>query len=205
MTNLVKCSLETPEHGVVCPKIYFYPGDEYHDSYSRSDRGNVLWYAGGSIDWTSLSAFHRGVDEIDRGHFDALQTTDFATGCCMLIKREALEKVGMFDKRYFLYFEDVDLSARIKDAGYTLGFCSSSHIWHKNAKSSGGSGSQIHNYYIARNRLLFSFQHGSLRNKLLALRVWVTYILSASSLEQQAAIDFALRRFGKQPVVLSVE
>ena len=36
----------------------------------------------------------------------------------MLFKREVLEKVGLFDEKYFLYYEDADLSERIKKANY---------------------------------------------------------------------------------------
>ncbi len=203
--KLLQCNTEYPEHGVICPKIYFYPGNEYHPSYTKSQKGLILWYAGGSIDWTSLSAFHRGVDELDRGHFDSQKESEYATGCCMFIKREVLEKVGIFDKRFFLYFEDVDLSARIKKAGYSIGFCPAAVIWHKNAQSSGGAGSDTHNYYIARNRLLFTFKHGSSKSIFLALRVWLSYLLTGSTFEQQAAVDFVLQRFGKQPVVLHAE
>ena len=140
LKRLAECSQENPEYGLICPKIYFYKGNEYHKKeYARSELGSVLWYAGGSIDWQNLAAFHRGVDEVDRGQFDSFQGSDFATGCCVLIKREVLEKVGTFDKRFFLYFEDVDLSVRTRRAGYEIGFCPASIVWHKNAGSSGGS------------------------------------------------------------------
>lgn len=202
LQELLDCSEEHPEHGLICPKIYFYKGNEFHKkSYSRTQLGSVLWYAGGSIDWQHLAAFHRGVDEVDRSHFDTPTETDFATGCAVLIKREVLEKVGTFDKRFFLYFEDVDLSERAKNAGYTIGFCPSSVVWHKNAGSSGGSGSSVHNYYIARNRLLFAVKHGSIKTKLVGLRVLLQYALMGSYYERMAVADLLLRRFGKQPIV----
>lgn len=205
VTKLLQCAKNNPTLGVVCPKIYFYPGNEFHASYARNQKGSVLWYAGGSIDWSSLSAFHRGVDEVDRGHFDAQEASEFATGCAMLLKREVLEKVGIFDKRFFLYFEDVDLSERIKKAGYKIGFCPEAVVWHRNAQSSGGSGSDTHRYYLARNKLLFTFKHGGFKDIVLGVRVWLQYALRGTTLEQQAALDFLFQRFGKQPVVLHAE
>ena len=202
LKRLLSCSDENPEYGLICPKIYFYKGNEYHKkSYKRSELGNILWYAGGSIDWSNLAAFHRGVDEVDRGQFDTFQTSDFATGCCVLLKREVLEKVGTFDKRFFLYFEDVDLSVRTRRAGYEIGFCPTAVVWHKNAGSSGGSGSKLHQYYIARNRLLFTFKHGSKAQLLTGLRALLQYVFGGNRYEQTAVLHFLLRRFGKQPVV----
>lgn len=202
LQKLIDCIEEHPEYGLICPKIYFYKGNEFHKkSYSRSDLGRVLWYAGGSIDWLNIVAFHRGVDEIDRGQFNTFESQDFATGCCVLIQREVLEKVGTFDKRFFLYFEDVDLSVRAKKAGYEIGYCPDSVIWHKNAGSSGGAGSKIHNYYIARNRLLFALKHGGKRVKLLGLRILLQYVVFGSEYQRFAVWHFLLRRFGKQQII----
>jgi GT2 family glycosyltransferase len=186
------------EVGICSPKIYFAKGDQYHDKYEKIDDGNIIWYAGGAIDWDHLHAFHRGVDEIDRGQFDDLTTSDFATGCCMLINREVLEKIGLFDKHYFLYLEDVDLCMRAVSQQYEIGFVPSAKIWHKNARSSGGSGSITQDYYVTRNQLYFTFHHGTLLNKLTAIRIaWGA--LNSGSHEKRLAIFHALTgQFGKQ-------
>lgn len=202
LQKLLDCSEAHPDYGLICPKIYFYKGNEFHQkSYVRTQLGKVLWYAGGSIDWFNLAAFHRGVDEVDYGQFDMFGDVDFATGCCVLIKREVLEKVGTFDKRFFLYFEDVDLSVRAKRAGYGIGYCPESIVWHKNAGSSGGAGSKVHNYYIARNRLLFAFKHGDNRVKMIGLRILLQYIFAGTIYQRVAVWHFILGRFGKQQIV----
>jgi GT2 family glycosyltransferase len=157
--------------GVVSPLIYFASGYEFHhDSYTEKERGKVVWYAGGKIDWENVYAWHWGVNEVDHGHFYRAEPTDFATGCCMAVSRTVIEQVGMMDERYFLYMEDTDWSVRIKKAGYKLLFEPSSVIWHKNAGSTGGPGSALHQYYQARNRILFARQYAPLRSKVAVYR-----------------------------------
>ncbi len=199
---LFTCIETNPKYGIVGSKIYFYKGSEFHqNSYKKDQLGEVLWYAGGSIDWQHLSAFHRGVDEVDRGQFDRQKTSDFATGCSLMIRREVLEKVGTLDKRYFLYLEDVDLSMRARKAGYEIGFCPESKVWHKNAASSGGSGSTIHDYYQTRNRLLFAATHGDWQAWLAAVRLSWRDFFSGNEKKRQGVLHALTNQFGKQPVV----
>lgn len=190
-----------PEAGLASPKIYFAPGYEFHkNSYSRAQRGRVLWYAGGSLDWQHLVLFHRGVDELDRQHFDHQTTSDFATGCCLMIKREVLEKIGTLDKKFFLYLEDADFSLRARRAGYEVGFCSQSVVWHKNAGSSGGAGSRLHEYYQTRNRLLFAFSHGDWRVWWTALRLIGQWLWQGDEVYRQAVWHALTGQYGKQPI-----
>lgn len=190
------------ECGLVSPKIYFTAGREYHEqSYGNNQQGKVLWFAGGSIDWQNLLAFHRGVDEVDRGQMSATDAVDFATGCCVLIKREVLEKIGLLDKRYFLYFEDVELSMKAQSFGYKLLFCPEAVAWHDNAGSSDGAGSVTHQYYQTRNRLLFFWEYGSLKTKSTILKLLLRLLVSKNKMERIASQHFVRRQFGKQPIL----
>lgn len=194
--------IQGERRGLATSKIYFEKGCEFYpESYNKEELGRIIWFAGGTIDWPNLMAFHRGVDEVDYGQFDHLTKTDFATGCCMLIKREVIEKIGILDKRYFLYLEDVDFSVRAVEKGYGIVFCPESVVYHKNAGSTGGSGSPIHFYYQTRNRLLFFLKHGRLRSKITAFRFWLRLMFSKNSVERKVALDYLLKRYGKQPVV----
>ncbi|MEN8252823.1 MAG: glycosyltransferase family 2 protein [Patescibacteria group bacterium] len=202
LNQLYKRAKREKSSCLICPKIYFEKGYEYHAmSYSPRERGKVFWYAGGSIDWPNLTAHHRGVDEIDRGHFDNQKLSDFCTGCCLLIPRRAIETVGLLDKSYFLYLEDVDYSLRAKEAGFKLCFEPKSIIWHKNAGSSGGAGSGISVYYQSRNRLFFAIKHGSLKTKFTALRILLQNLISKNKYERKASFDLIFARMGKQPII----
>lgn len=44
----------------------------------------------------------------------------FVNGCCMLVRREALEAIGGLDERYRLYWEEIDLARRLSDAGFEI-------------------------------------------------------------------------------------
>src|SRR3990167_9534239 len=173
---------------IISPKIYFAKGFEFHKSrYKKADLGKVIWYAGGEIDWQNVIGKHIGVDEVDKGQYSASIETGFATGACMFVKREVFEKVGFFDEKYFLYLEDIDLCQRAKRAGFKITFEPKAIIWHKNASSSGGSGSKLQDYYITRNRLLFAFKYANFKTKLALLRQMISQI--RNSIKRRAFFD----------------
>ena len=183
--------------GLLSPKIYFARGYEYHSNrYKEIEKGKVIWYAGGVIDWQNIYAFHRGVDEVDRGQFDQVEETDFATGCCMLIKKSVIKKIGLLDEKYFLYFEDVDYSIRARQNGFQVVYYPKVNIWHKNAASSDKPGSGLHIYYQTRNRFYFGFKYAVPRTKR-ALTIESIKMLFRGNMYQKAVIDFYLRKMGK--------
>ena len=199
--KLLQCALEAPSAGIICPKIYFAKGHEFFPaSYERSQKGKVIWYAGGSIDWQNLDNFHRGVDEVDVGQFAGQESSDFATGCCALIRRETLEKIGFLDKQYFLYYEDADWSQKAIAAGYHIGYCDNAHVWHINAGSSQGPGSLLHLYYQTRNRLLFFWTYGSNRTRLTVARLAIDFLLHGEKIQKLAVWHFLTGKRGKQPL-----
>lgn len=165
-SQLVICAQSHESIGLISPKIYFAKGHEYHSNrYRQNEKGRVIWYAGGILDLNNIYATHRGVDEIDHGQYDKITETDFATGCCMLITRNLIKTVGFFDKKYFLYFEDVDFSFRARKNGLKVLYYPKTFLWHKNAASSDKPGSSIHIYYQTRNRLYFGYKYASFMTK----------------------------------------
>ncbi len=180
---------------IISPKIYFAPGFEYHDKYNKEELGKVIWYAGGYIDWDNVIGHHIGVDEVDNGQYDRKKEIDLATGACFGASARVFENVGMFDEKYFLYLEEMDLCVRAKRAGFKLAFAPKAVIWHKNARSTGGSGSKLQDYYITRNRLLFAFKWAKIRTKFAVLRQVIGQ--AGSSVKRKALIDFLTFNFGK--------
>lgn len=198
LENLLTEAEKNKNCGILVPKIYFASGHEFHKKrYTKKDLGNVIWYAGGTIDWKNIIGHHRGVDEVDTGQFDKSESTEYATGACMLIKREVIEKVGMFDEKYFLYYEDADLSMRSKKAGWQITYVPKSKIWHKNASSTGGSGSNLQDYYITRNRLLFAKRYAPLRSRAALLRESLKLLRSGRKYQKKGVEDYYKKKFGK--------
>lgn len=182
---------------ILSPKIYFSKGSEFHkDRYKPSELGKVIWYAGGSIDWQNVRGFHIGVDEVDYGQFIKEREVDYATGAAMLVKREVFEKIGLFDERYYLYYEDLDFCWRAKRKGFKIMFSPKAIIWHNNAASS-ASGSALQDYYITRNRLLFGIQYAPYKSKLVLLKEALGILLSGRKWQKRGILDFILRRFGR--------
>lgn len=181
---------------IITPKIYFAPGYEFHkERYSKNQKGKVIWYAGGEIDWNNILGRHLGVDEIDRGQHQKRKNIEFATGACMLVKSEVFKKIGFLDEAYFLYLEDMDFSVRAIRAGFKIIYEPKSVLWHKNASASGGSGSSLQNYFISRNRLLFAFKYAPIRTKFSLVKH--IFLQAKNPIVRKALIDFLTLNFGK--------
>lgn len=184
--------------GIVSPKIYFAKGYEFHkDRYKSNELGKVIWYAGGKIDWNNVIGHNMGVDEVDYGEFNKDLEMDFATGCSMLIRTDLIKKVGKFNEKYFLYYEDADLSVRAKKSGFKVCFVSSSVVWHKNAGSAGGSGSQLQDYYITRNRLYFGHKYAPVRAKIALAKEGLLLMTKGRVGQRWGASDYFKRKMGK--------
>ena len=194
--KLVSFIDKNPKVGVASPKMYFAKGYEFHKRYKDSELGRVIWYAGGDIDWNNVYGSNHGVDAVDTGQFDKVVDTDFATGCCMFVRKEVLKKVGLFDKRYFAYLEDADLSQKAKKAGYRVLYAPPAKLWHKVSQSS-GIGSNLNDYFITRNRMIFGLSYASLRTKLALIRESLRLLAKGRKWQKIAIRDFYLGRFEK--------
>ncbi len=170
-----KQSLSIHPSSLIGGKIYYASGYEYHkDRYAKKDAGNVLWYAGGVVDWDHAITRHRGVDEVDTGAFDTQTSTDFITGCLMLLDKKAIDSVGYFDESYFLYYEDADYGERAKQKHIPLLYDPSVVLWHKNSQSTQGAGSLLQQRLQRRNRLRFALAYAPIKTK---LHVLINYVL----------------------------
>lgn len=135
--------LESSEKiGIVCPKLRFAWGN------------NPIQFAG----YTPLSTITVrnqaiGFGEEDHGQYDTAHPTPYAHGAAMLIKREAIEKVGFMPECFFLYYEELDWSMMFTRAGYEIWYDPSCTVYHKESQAT-GQNSPLRTYYITRNRLL---------------------------------------------------
>lgn len=126
---------EAPAVGAVGPLLVW-----------RSDAGRV-WSAGGVLDPATWRLAHRN-EPADAGSWRGAPPceVDWLDGAFLLLRPDALERVGGLDERYFLYFEEVDLCVRIRRAGFRVECVP--------AAVAGQASAGVPVYLAARNRLL---------------------------------------------------
>src|SRR5664279_1233917 len=136
--------------GIVCPKIKYF--DDRH----------IIQYAG----FKKMNPFTGrtstiGDGEPDVGQYEIPGPTYGAHGCAMMVKKELIEKTGMFPEKFFLYYEEWDWSARIQNAGYLIWYQPAATIYHKESLTVGKE-NPLKVYYHTRNRILFMRRNSDL-------------------------------------------
>ena len=144
--EMVEVAENNPNAGIVGPKIYFY-------------NTNRIQSCGGKISFYKGAVYGQKKYHTDLNHSKELVNVEFLSGCAMLIKKEVLENVGLFDISYFAYYEDTDLCVRTKSAGYELFCIQSSMIWHKGSQSS--KVNRFGLYYGTRNMIKFEKKYAN--------------------------------------------
>jgi hypothetical protein len=109
----------------------------------------------------------RLVDDLNWDHA-SVRTCDWVPGCYYLVRREVIERVGLFDPMYFLYFEEVDHCRETQKAGWKIAYFPFTQVIHlggESAKSDAtltSAGRQISLLQIESQLLYFRKQHGLL-------------------------------------------
>lgn len=88
---------------------------------------------------------------------DVEKTLDYICGASMLIGRDVIMRIGEFEKKFFMYFEDVEYCIRAQKAGFSLGYAVNSIIYHKE----GGT----------------SCAHTAVGDRTIARPLWVDYLM----------------------------
>jgi len=152
---MVEAMEADPAIGVAGPMIYYYSSPE------------VIWSAGGAIDWRRGTTYMIGVNEEDKAQFGAApRPVDFVTGCCLLARRAVWEQVGLLDDQFFMYWEEAEWCVRAARAGYRIVHVPLAMLWHKISLEQRGASTRTY-YYMTRNRLLF------LRRSRAGLQSWL--------------------------------
>jgi GT2 family glycosyltransferase len=102
---------------------------------------------------------------------------DWVRGASMMVRREVFETIGLLDEGFFLYFEDVDLCHRARDAGWDCWQVPESRVVHLHAQSPGGTGAQrwwgcIAEHWLASRRRYWR-KHHSRAHAALADVCWI--------------------------------
>lgn len=142
VATLVAEAERHPEAAALNPKILF------------ADPPGRIWFAGASFDpRRGYNGRQRGYGKPDGTRFASVVETDRACGAALLLPRDALEQVGLFDADLFLYSEDTEWSLRARAAGRRLLVVPAARVVHAVSASSGGESSPATLYYGLRNTI----------------------------------------------------
>jgi hypothetical protein len=144
LEKLVEVAEANPGAGLLAPVIHNF------------DPPQEIWFASSLVDLRKGAAWHDNARQPSRE--DPPYEVPWVTGCAMLIRSELLRRLGGFDDRYYLSWEDVDLSLRVRNEGHTLLVAPNARIYHKGGQS-GKNLDGIYGYYAVRNSLLLASKH----------------------------------------------
>jgi GT2 family glycosyltransferase len=139
--------------GIVGPMVYHH------------DEPGVIQSAGGLLGsyWEGI---HIAKDEPDIGQFDQPHTVDWISGCAIMVRRAAIEQIGMIDARFFYYWEETEWCLRAGEAGWRILHIPRAKIWHKGVQRQYSPKPSV-TYYSTRNHLLMLAKHHA------PLKAWV--------------------------------
>ena len=142
LQSLMAAAEADPAVGMAGPLIFYH------------DQPDILWSAGGAIDWRRGASRMLGLNEQNDQEDHTSREVDFVSGCALLVKRTALEQVGLIDERFYMYYEETEWCVRAARAGYRVIVVPQARIWHKISLEKRAASPTVH-YYMTRNRLLF--------------------------------------------------
>ena len=120
----------------------------------------------------------RAYQEIDHGQYDTPDEVFAFCGGAVCLRVDALREVGYFDDDFFLYYEDTDLSWRLRSAGWSIAYEPTAVTRHIHAASS-VEWSPFFSFHVDRNRLLMLTKNATVG---VAIREVLRYPLTTASL-----------------------
>jgi len=133
-----------PDMGLLSPLILYF------------DDQTKIQYAG-FTPMNYLTGRNKGIGQMesDDGQYDDLTVeTGYCHGAAMICRSADLQRVGLMEEHFFLYYEELDWCEKFKRAGLKTGFTGKAKIYHKESMSVGRE-SPLKSYFMTRNRWLF--------------------------------------------------
>jgi len=173
LTTMIKIAKYDTSIGILGPKLYYYsyPGI----IYSTVSKINM---------WTG-SFISTGHKQLDTGQYDVQQDADCLSGCCLLVSKEVIHKIGLLDESFFSYCDEIDYCFRAQKAGFRNIYVPQAVAWHKKVLSKkfcgkftyAEKGRPLDLYYGTRNNFKFMRKHGSKKQYLTFLLHFVCWRL----------------------------
>ena len=198
---LVAAGEQAPDVGALGPAIF------------HLDDPTKIWFAGAKFDRDECDVRNLNDTEWAAGASRAVRDSDYVTGCCVLMKRGTIDRVGLLDERFFLYWEDTDWGLRVKASGLRNVVVPTARIWHRVSVSSGGVDSPLRVYHKTRSHLFFARRYApaalpKVHKRFMRDVAWLALKsrthgrLTVARAIASAVRDFHLRRTGAGPAWL---
>lgn len=158
----VRCLDAEPKVGVVGVRLLGSDGSQQPSCRYFPTPANIFFQR------TRLDRFAKGVVAVDHPNWDPgiNADCDWVPGCFLMIRRSIVQRIDLFDPRFFLYCEEIDLCRRVKAAGWAIRYLASAravHIGGESAKSAGAiseAGRQLLPLQVESQLLYFRKHHG---------------------------------------------
>jgi GT2 family glycosyltransferase len=143
--------------GVVGCKLLHEDGALQRSCYNFPTLATELWW-GLWLDRAFPSSKTFGKYEMRYWEMDDVREVDSVMAACVLLRREAIDQVGLFDEQFFMYSEEVDLWYRVKQAGWKVFYTPeavATHIWGGSTRKT-----KLKNFLeLYRSRVMFFRKH----------------------------------------------
>ncbi|MCX6794530.1 MAG: glycosyltransferase family 2 protein [Candidatus Falkowbacteria bacterium] len=124
LSELVKALDSNPEAAIAQSKILLFPrSEEARENPRINSLGNIIHFLG--------FGFTSGYGETDREIIGYPEIKGYASGCSFIIRAEVFKKVGGYQEEFYMYHDDLELSLKVRLAGYKIVLAPRSVIFHK--------------------------------------------------------------------------
>lgn len=168
-----------PHSGVVGPQLVF-PDGRIQSSRRRFPSAQTLFVESTILQRRlAQSTMLQNYYVKDRPD-DATQDVDWLVGACLMVRRAAIEQVGLLDERFFMYSEEMDWCLRLKRAGWRVVYLPAARVIHHEA----GSSEQVkaaQQIYFHSSKVAYAAKHfGRPQAEALRLFLLLTYLLQSA-------------------------
>jgi GT2 family glycosyltransferase len=135
---------------MISPKIKGYTNKEY------------LWNAGAKINFRSANISRiRGLWEYDPNDqkYNEISLTDYAVGTALFVKKEVIDKIGLLDEIFFMYFEETEWNFRAKKNGYKNYYVPTTIVYHKVTPIINKRVLVLKQFFLTRNAQILVWKH----------------------------------------------
>lgn len=124
---------------------------------------------GGQLNKRKATLVSYNVGSTWQADWDGIALVDTLPGGFHILRREALERVGLQNEQLFMYCDETDFGWRAEQAGLKFGILRSSRVWHEHVSKGGKTRSAMAPYLVSRNRMLVMRMYGRRLDQLILI------------------------------------